>query len=105
MLVLPDRKRLGVDPGVDDGVLDLQVPEIQPPKAFDHMEGVAVNAADDTSAIVEADRIDDQGVALPFADGVTPERGIGINGKWTAVHEDLAERGFKLVQDDDHACV
>src|SRR5262245_39708157 len=104
MLALLDGKRLGVDPRVDDGVLDLQVPEVPSPEAFDDVEGVAVRAADNTSPIVEPRRLDDQRVAVPLPDGITPERGIGINGKRAAIHEGLPERGFELVQDDDHAC-
>src|SRR6516165_2719046 len=100
MVMLLNSPWLGVDFGVVDGVLDLQMPEIGTPEAFNDVEGIAVRAtaAGKIGPIVEAICIDYQRVAVPFSDGVSPPGGIGIFRKLASIHEDLAIRGAEFVK-------
>ena len=71
-MALVDIPWLGVDFGVIDCVLDLQMVEIPAPVVFDDMEGFAVRATawKNPLVIVEPRRIHYQRVAVPFSDGV-----------------------------------
>src|SRR5215831_20508971 len=92
VVVLRNGPGLGVNLGVVYGELDLQMSEIRAPEAFDNMKGIAVRTAAGKNplVIIEARRIDNQRVAVPFSDGVSRPGGIGIFGKFASIHEDLA---------------
>src|SRR6516164_7845774 len=80
MMVLFEGPGLGVDLGVVDGVLDLQMSKIATPEAFDDVETVAVRAAAGKNRVtgIEASCVDDQRVAVPSSDGIPPPCGVWL---------------------------
>src|SRR5206468_2282125 len=73
------------------------------PEAFGEMQGVAmgVTAIVEPGVIDDADRVDHQSVALPFADRVPEPGGYAIVGEATAVGENLAIVNRFVEEDQD----
>src|SRR2546422_8804435 len=94
---------LGIGLGIVNRDPDLQGSNITAPEALGEMQSVAmrVTAIIKPGFIGEADRVDNQGVALPLADRVSEPGGNAIVGKATAVGEDLAIVNRFVVEDQD----
>src|SRR5579884_2027736 len=86
-----DRERSRVVDGIVDRDLAHERAEVLARPALDRVQLLAVRVAPEIEPelVVEADRVDDQRVALVPADRVAVPRGIEIRGVLPAVHEDL----------------
>ena len=84
-------ERLGISAWIVDHDFEVQVRIIGPPVTLDGVQffGVRVPREIEPELIVEADGIDDQGIAFPFAGGVSVPGGVGVVGMSAAVHENL----------------
>ena len=78
-------------------------PKSGPPEPLDDVQGVAVRVARiiEPGLLVIADRIDDQRIALPSADGVSEPGGLRIARQRATVGGDLPERVIALEQHHD----
>ena len=68
-----DLPRLGVNLRVVDCNLNFHVPEVRPPKTFGDVQRIRRGFARliQPCLPVEAASVDDQGIAIPFAGGIT----------------------------------
>src|SRR5262245_17711719 len=91
------RPRLHVRLGIVNGDGYSQVAEVGSLPAFGHMQGVAIrvrHVGAEPTAVAESDTLDNEGVALPLANGVSQPGGFGLTQLWQrpTIGEDLAER-------------
>ena len=81
----------------------MDVVHVGPRPAFDDVQGVAVRVGvlvDPDLLVLEADRIDDQRVALPLADFFAEERRVGVVAVLAAVDRDEAEVAVEVEERD-----
>src|SRR5205814_5084514 len=94
---------LGIGTRIIYGDLNVQVAEIAPMIALDHVElaGVGMPRHVEPEFVVESDGVYYQRVALPMADGVSVPQRLEVLGVLFAVEEDLAE-GVDVPFDQHH---
>src|SRR5690606_278732 len=85
--------------------LDLEVPEVLPPEPLGHLHRLAagVPAVVEPALVIEPERLDDEGVAVPAADRVAEPRRLTLFGEVAAVGEDLTEVGEVLEENHREA--
>src|SRR5687768_4620667 len=100
-----DAPGLRVGLRVVDRELDLQVPEILAPEALGHAHRFrhGMPAVVQPGLAVEPDGVDDEDVAVPFADRITEPRRAAFDRMVAAVREDLTEVSEVLEEDDRQA--
>src|SRR5262245_1517826 len=96
------RPRQGVwlfeDIGIFDRHFILDRIEFGASETLDHVQRIGMSVALQFGLVVEADRIDDESISLPLADGVAQPTRIGINWMW-GIHRDEPECSRILVED------
>jgi hypothetical protein len=94
----------GVKLGILEGHGPFDIVFVDLLKALDQMQLIAVLMAGgiEPSAIVQADRIDDQRVAIPVADGISEPGGVQIFGMAAAIGVDDSEGALILEEDSHH---
>src|SRR5437899_11241671 len=76
--------------------------QIRTPVAFDDVQLFGMwYSCGKPAPVVVSDRIDDECIALPFADGMSDPGRIGIRRMRSALHEDLPVVGFQFEQQHD----
>src|ERR1700730_12250335 len=88
-----ERERLGQSFGVLDRVLNLEMSRVRTSVAFNNMHRVAVRltGAVQPGPVVETNRVDHQGVAIPGGDRVSvPTVGIQVQIVSAPVHKESA---------------
>ena len=98
-----DRPRVRVRFRIIDRDVDLEPAEIHAAITLGDFRGARQRAAEsiEPSAVLEADRLHDESIALPSADRIAVPRRFRFHGQRPAVREDLSIRGVALVEDHD----
>src|SRR4030095_12651404 len=87
------RPRLRVRLRIVERELDLEMTVVDAAKLLrrPHLFAARMPAYTEPALVVEADCLDDERVALPFAEGVAEPRGLALGGVVATVGEDLSE--------------
>src|SRR5215831_15656008 len=92
--------RLGINLRVVDRNLNFHVPEVRPPETLDDVQGIGSGLARliQPCLSVETACIDDQGVAIPLAGGITQEGWRKVVPQLAPIEEDLTLRIVGLIK-------
>ena len=91
--------------GVVNRHFNFESTDITAVKAFDHVQGIAVRVTEavEPASVIEADRIDDEGVAVPLAGRITHPPRLWILNRVTIVEKNLAKDRVLLVENPDQS--
>ena len=95
-----DLPRLGINLRVVDCNLNFHVPEVRPPKTFGDVQRIRRGFARliQPCLSVEATGVDDQGIAIPFAGGITSVGWKKVVPQFAPIEEDLAPRIVRFIK-------
>jgi len=98
------RPRFRVCLGIVDRDLDVHVPEVRTRETLGRVQrvGMGVTGVIEPAPIVEPPGLDNQGVSIPFADGITIPGGKLDFGKAAPIHENLAVVLHLLVKNGEY---